>query len=989
MRGRLLALASLLAVAAPCAAQLAPNLHWQTLMTPHFRVTFSPGLEETARRAAGSAERAYAALARELHPPRGTIDLVVADNIDDSNGYAIVAPSNRIVVYARPSIEGGALRYSPDWIDLVVTHELAHIFHLDRTRGLWRLGQYVFGRNPHLFPNTYSPSWLIEGLAVYYETKLTGAGRLAGTDFGATIRTHELFGAPPKLNALSSASPNYPLGNVAYTYGAQVIEQAARTAGPEGMKKFVESNSAWLIPFMLNTNAKRGFGIAFDSAHAVWTDSAHRAAQLALRRAPGPTPIMDRGWFSGTPRWADDSTLLFASASPSALPSLKRVGVSGGQPAVVAVRKTSGVTSPIAGGWRVFAQQDYVDPYTRRSDLFLEHSGRTWQLTRGARLMQPDARRCDAGGPPAGGEAQLTIDRLPDDAPALCIAAVEIVPGASRIVQVRVQANRVHVSPMTASSPAEHWSEPRWSRSGTQVAATHWLRGGTMEIALVGGTDAVRSLGRTRAVVGAPSWGAGDSTLFFVSDRSGRSAVYRANVQTGEIARIADSPTALEDAEVSPDGRRVATFVLRADGYNLALVDANTRGVAADSTSVLAPIHAFSVATTDAPVGKYSAWRTVLPRHWLPTADLSDEDRQTWGFRTSGSDVVGRHAWEFRAALEPERNEPSWRADYAFAGLGMPVVQAGAEELWEHLALVDSTRRRVGTLQRRRVFADGAVSFTRRRIDNLSSLAVGGSMEWRDFGVDPISLAPQLSPTLKRQYTYPSYFVSARFSNARVPSLALGPENGVSLSGTARVRWRSDAPATTRATTYSGAVTLHRAFDFGARVHHLAVLRGVAAMTDITSATELRAGGGSGGSVDIVPGVSVGESRRTFFVRGFPGGVQSGSRAVGMNAEYRFPLAFPARGLWKFPLFFQRVSGVFFADGAAAWCHAGAATSPICPRATPRTYIASAGAELHFDTALQYDSPYRFRLGAAVPTRGSASFGDTRPNVYFTVGLPF
>src|ERR1019366_6393350 len=129
-------------------AQVAPDLHWRTITTEHFQVHFAPGLEPVARRAAGSAERAYGRLAKELHAPRGPIDLTVADNLDVSNGYTTVFPTNRIVIYARPTVDAASLSFLDDWIDLVVSHELTHVFHLDRTRGCWRVGQYVFGRNP-------------------------------------------------------------------------------------------------------------------------------------------------------------------------------------------------------------------------------------------------------------------------------------------------------------------------------------------------------------------------------------------------------------------------------------------------------------------------------------------------------------------------------------------------------------------------------------------------------------------------------------------------------------------------------------------------------------------------------------------------------------------------------------------------------------------------------------------------------------------------
>ena len=139
------------------AAAQAPNLAWRTLHTRHFYVHFNPPLESLARRVAGDAERAYEQLARELHPPRGMIDITISDDVDQSNGSATSFPTNRIVIYANPPVSNSALRFTNDWAQLVVTHELTHIFHLDRSRGVWGLAQRVFGRAAALFPNSYSP----------------------------------------------------------------------------------------------------------------------------------------------------------------------------------------------------------------------------------------------------------------------------------------------------------------------------------------------------------------------------------------------------------------------------------------------------------------------------------------------------------------------------------------------------------------------------------------------------------------------------------------------------------------------------------------------------------------------------------------------------------------------------------------------------------------------------------------------------------------
>ena len=190
MRSIALAAALLFWAARAAGAQLPPNEHWRTLRTQHFRVHFTASVEEQARRAAVNAERAYAELSTELVPPRGTIDLVISDNVDFVNGYATPFPSNRIVVYSHPPTDASGLRDYNDWNALVVTHELTHIFHLDRSRGIWAFGQAIFGRNPLLFPNLYEPRWVLEGLAVYFESRLTGVGRLESSEHSMIARAH-------------------------------------------------------------------------------------------------------------------------------------------------------------------------------------------------------------------------------------------------------------------------------------------------------------------------------------------------------------------------------------------------------------------------------------------------------------------------------------------------------------------------------------------------------------------------------------------------------------------------------------------------------------------------------------------------------------------------------------------------------------------------------------------------------------------------------
>ena len=165
-----------------------PFARYRTFETPHFILTFEAGLEDYARRAAERAEVAHGLLARAYgSTPRGKIRLVIVDQGDVFNGAATPLPTNRIVAFAHTPVEGD-LFYTDDPIELLVTHELAHVFHLDEARGGWRVLRGVFGRGELTFPHVFDGSYLIEGLATFYESRLTDGGRVRGTRFSESLR---------------------------------------------------------------------------------------------------------------------------------------------------------------------------------------------------------------------------------------------------------------------------------------------------------------------------------------------------------------------------------------------------------------------------------------------------------------------------------------------------------------------------------------------------------------------------------------------------------------------------------------------------------------------------------------------------------------------------------------------------------------------------------------------------------------------------------
>jgi hypothetical protein len=189
-----------------------------------------------------------------------------------------------------------------------------------------------------------------------------------------------------------------------------------------------------------------------------------------------------------------------------------------------------------------------------------------------------------------------------------------------------------------------------------------------------------------------------------------------------------------------------------------------------------------------------------------------------------------------------------------------------------------------------------------------------------------------------------------------------------------------------------GVTSVYKSLDLPGFAHHVLALRGAGGLTDERSPDRFEAGGISGTSLEVFPGVPVGQERRTFGVRGYPAGAEGGIRAYSAALEYRAPLAAPSRGFRFIPVFIDKASLTLFGETGRAFCPASASASGtgIC-RATDAAnpVMTSAGAELNLDTGLQLDVAARVRLGVAFPLANRALLQAPAAQVYATFGASF
>ena len=982
-RGKGWSVVALASLATTSAAQINPSHRWLSLKTEHFYVHFTRPVEPLARRIAADAERAYAQLSSELHPPRGMIDVVVSDDADFSNGSATPFPTNRIVVYANPPVSETALRYTNDWGQLVITHELTHIFHLDRTRGVWSLAQHVLGRAATVFPNLYDPSWLTEGLAVYEESKLAGAGRIEGSEHRMIARAAALNNTFPSIGAASLGQGRYPFGESAYAYGSLFVDFLAGRAGEGHVRRFVDKSAANVIPYLLDIPAKQSFGKTFTTAWREFSDSVART--IRVETAPPLErwrQLTSEGVYVFAPRWTPDGAIAYSGTPGRETMAAFRLDVDGRRTRL-GRRNSRSPNVPLPNGAYLFAQLDFTNPYEQRSDLWIQQGRRQRQITFGQRLASPDVR--------SDGE----------------IVAEQITPGATRLVRVSPDGKRI--TPLTSGSYDEQWTEPRWSHSGDYVVASRWLRGNRSQIVVVDTSGRIVHITSSgRSIESAPSWLPNDMGIVYSSDRTGSAQIYVEQFAaphafaTGRTLRMSDVATGLFEPSAAPSGDRLAAVLFRADGYHLGVGACCAAGAPGEPVAAYVDTVMHQgvgpILSDSGPARGYSPWRMLVPRYWLPTVDAGIRNGYLIGGTTSASDVIGRHTFTAHAAY-PTNNVGGLVGDvsYQYSGLGLPILQLDAAQSWLSLGGVssrDAPQTILGELFRRTWTGDALATWLRQRYRTALSVTGGvGIEQWSHFS-KPNGLVPLIDTTgAFGSLTFPSLIAAAGFANYQRPPLSISPEDGVQLNVTLRDRLRSGATASGPPSLSAvGSAALYKSLNLPGFAHHVLALRGAVGWADDNANAYYAVGGVSGNTVEIIPGYTIGEGRKTFPVRGFAAGTLLGTQAATGTVEYRIPLVLFGGGPWSLPLFFDRSMLTLFGDYGFARCPDVQAGRQICNRnGQDRSIdIGSVGAELNVNLGLlSWDTPYRLRFGLVHPTQNGNFFGQPMVQAYFVTGVSF
>jgi hypothetical protein len=651
------------AVAATAAATVAParagdpTLRYYTIESEHFVIHFDHKLTDVARRVAVVAERAHRTLAPALdHEPREKTLINLVDDTDGANGFAGVVPRNAITLFVTAPGGFSELDDHDDWMYGLVTHEYTHILHLDTMSGLPNLYNRVFGKT--WAPNQVMPRWIIEGIAVYQESKRSSGGRNRGTRFDQFIRIARHANKDMRLDEISGAPRNFPRGNAAYVYGSHFLRYVFDRFGDDTLREMSHTAGAYPVPFATNRQIAKVTGLPFTELYDDWKaylrDRYGMQEMAAERRGlAGGRRLTTTAEANLFPQYTrDGKAIVWLQSDGYRVPMVRALPVGGDQRGARDVVRLDalGPFDLLADGSIVFEQGGRL--FRREysyADLFRwdARTGETVRLTHGARARDPSVS-------PDGRRIAFSMNRPSQSV----LAVMDAAPGATP--SVAWQGERY-----------DQAFQPAWSPDGARIAFSAWRRGGFRDILVVElASGQVEAITADRAIDTSPAWSPDGETLYFDSDRTGIQNVYAYDLAERALWQVTNVLGGAFHPAISPDGRRLAFQAAAPEGgydlHELAL-DRAAWLPARDHVDDRPPPSAVrdDEAAVSAP-RRYRPLESLAPQAWTLQAVLGDAPSAT--IQTGGADALGLHSYALTIGTNLSTADVNVGASYGYGG---------------------------------------------------------------------------------------------------------------------------------------------------------------------------------------------------------------------------------------------------------------------------------------------------------------------------------
>jgi hypothetical protein len=583
----------------------------RTVVTPHFRVLHPPRLEVFARQVAAAAEFIRAEVIATVGNDPGLTDVLVGDETDDFNGYALPGPYPFVRVYATfpdPTDIGA------QWQDVMVAlvgHEFTHVAHLSTRDDLRNTLRGVFGPVPGLLEARVPPAWFVEGYAVYLESKLTTGGRVRDSLTRTLRRAIAIKGRFPSLSDAGIGTlERYPFGNTRYVFGAGFVDFLVQRYGEAGLRAVIARYNGTIT---FEAAWQGVHGVSLEALWAQWAALETAAARDDLERLGKSGleagTVLHAG--SGAPAWRDATHYAFMQGN-----ALRTARLVNGR-AILEPRFTVLPSRPqrlsyLPDGSLVYSRLR-ADGATTYGEVYRFEDGVETRLTTGARAR----------------------DAIADGA---CIVWVRDVLEREPRVTLERRCGETTATVWTAPS-GWHVFQPSVNPAG-EIALAVWRPGGYLDIGVLRG-DRLELLTSDAAQDQFPVW-LSDGSIAFSSDRDGIAQVWTVKPGERTVQPVTSSIGGAYNINVSPSG--ALTFAAyTATGLETRVLEApkpgESRALRFSDPPALPGLDGLEYA-----VEPYTP--NLAPLFWTPVTATGV------GATVYGADAAGLHNYQFGAGLE-------------------------------------------------------------------------------------------------------------------------------------------------------------------------------------------------------------------------------------------------------------------------------------------------------------------------------------------------
>jgi hypothetical protein len=919
-------LATSMVCATPASAQglaetlnLSPFWKWKQIETEHFRVTFPSELSETAERAANNLEEANSVLSRTLYwQPSRKVPILLIDNVDSANGLTAAVERFGITLYVTPPDDWYSTAYYDDWLRLLCFHEYTHFVNTDAARGLYAPSRYLFG--DVLLPNSIWPNWMLEGLAVWDETRFTHAGRGRSPYYEMVLRTEVEAGALDNgkgftLDRINSLNvPYYPGGEAVYLFGYELMNQVAKNnhAGPtaDGKTKLksgedalgvMSYRSSYRIPFLLNGNLKNITGRDW---YSYWdqfvTETRARAGkELArIQKYPVTKPqFMTHGDYQvlGSAFSPDGKWVAYTAVSLDQENSLFLMDLKTG--------KEKQIAQKVQGARLAFTpdSQFVVFSGLKRQDIYYSYSEiGVYSLQYGTvKFISSKGRARDPDVSHDGKKIVFTVTENGKTG----IAEADITPKGKSLAL-----SNVHWT--FSSGKYDVASSPRFSLNDQEIFfSLHRNEHKSEEL-----VEMDRDTQRSRILFGKGKFNryptvTSRGELLFVSDWTGVDNLYRFR-EGKEPELMTNTTTGISFPSTDTQGGIYAS-VFTSSGWNFAKIEPLTEHISPQSVAIEeAPAPATDQDSEPKHLDKkyviedYSVIPSIWPRAWIPYA-MFTPGNFSFGDSLTGYDTTDRHRYEVNLGYDTLSSKLDWFAQYQNRFFGPTVSFAAGDQLsytsYSNGSLYEYTRDKVAS-----------IDLTYPVLWTFSSLTPNIA-----FTLDKTSYYYPGADTATRNYDYqtrylPSMDVVLAHSSAERSALGISPEEGRDFA--VGMRYFFDNGNGTQ--QIKGLLEDTEYLRLGQKSHFVLVPSVKASYTSANPATNPNQNSDVvlQGHLPVLIGGFANPTLSSLPVRGYPDTTFYIKSAVVSSLDLRFPIADVFRGWGTNPFFLDQIYGFVFAE---------------------------------------------------------------------------